>query len=141
MTDCLTELSKLFRSLKENGYEFIDVYRPTGDHDSDIYETDIEARFEKNDLNVIGYDGGDEHDSHIFVRIEYDSRVDESNSYRNDGGEGEFDLHEAFNFAEHLYDVCDQDVVDVIDRPDVSDMNGGSNKKRRRTRKRRRRQI
>lgn len=136
MAECLTELTKLFRSLKENGYEFIDVFYPTGVHH---FETDIEARFEKPDLTVIGYDGGYDHDSHIFVRVEYDNRVDENNSYRDDEGEGQYDLHEAYKFADNLYEVCDIDVIDAIDNPDLPDVNGGSNKKRRKTRKRRRR--
>jgi hypothetical protein len=95
----INKLHKIFNCLYKNGYELEDVFDASGHND--YYEDSIQARFEKDGLSVY-QNGGTESDSFIRVNVEFDYRVDEENTLKEeieDDDEFEHDIGKKFRLG------------------------------------------
>lgn len=135
ITETKDELKKIIKYLKANGYEYDNVYHTSCDGS---YDDDIEARFKKENLYVDDGNGELANDSHIVVRIEFDSRAD-ANNYSEDPVEDGYRYRGqgAVDFVGNLYDDIPNANQTDDGRIQTDYANGGRarSKKRRKPRK------
>lgn len=135
ITQTKDELKKIIKYLKANGYVYDNVYHTSCDGS---YRDDIEARFEKNNLYVDDGNGDLANDSHIVIRVEFDSRADANNYFEDPVEDGyRYRGQGAVDFVGYLYDDIPKANQTDDDRIQTDYANGGSKKrrKRRKTRK------
>ena len=90
------EIKKILQCLKTNGYEF------TGIKKSNDWQGDMIGSFKK-DVHF-DKDYEDVNDSHISIKVEFDSRMDTEHSYYDEEGEYIPNLRRGGEFISNLFD-------------------------------------
>ena len=90
------EIKKILQCLKTNGYEFIGI------EDSDDWHGYMIGSFKK-DVHF-DKDYEDVNDSHISIKVEFDSRMDTEHSYYDEEGEYIPNLRRGGEFISNLFD-------------------------------------
>jgi hypothetical protein len=91
------EIKKILQCLKKNGFDF------GGIEDSDEAHGFMNAYFNK-DVEFDDIDGNDVNDSHMIIKVEFDSRMDPEHSYYNEENEYVPDLERGKEFISDLFD-------------------------------------
>ena len=91
------EIKKILQCLKTNGYEL------EGIEDSDELHGFMNAYFKK-DVQFDDSDGNDVNDSHIKIKVEFDSRMDPEHSYYDEEGEYVPDTVRGEEFISTIFD-------------------------------------
>ena len=91
------EIKKILQCLKTNGYEL------EGIEDSDELHGCMNAYFKK-DVQFDDSDGNDVNDSHIKIKVEFDSRMDPEHSYYDEEGEYVPDTVRGEEFISTIFD-------------------------------------
>ena len=90
------EIKKILQCLKTNGYEFIGIEDSDDWHGSMIGSFKKDVHFDK--------DYEDVNDSHISIKVEFDSRMDTEHSYYDEEGEYIPNLRRGGEFISNLFD-------------------------------------
>jgi hypothetical protein len=90
------EIKKILQCLKKNGFDF------GGIEYSDEAHGFMNAYFNK-DVEFDDIDGNDVNDSHMIIKVEFDSRMDPEHSYYNEENEYVPDIERGGDFISNLF--------------------------------------
>lgn len=91
------EIKKILQCLKTNGFDFGVI------EDSDEAHGFMNAYFNK-DVQFDDSEGNDVNDSHMIIKVEFDSRMDPEHSYYDEEGEYVPNLRRGKEFISTIFD-------------------------------------